>query len=176
MEENLNKKKKCPRCGYKMYQEVTKCQSCGLSFARIQNLSNQSAKKLIRQKNKKNVLYVNVMPKDVNKARFILFFVIFGWFGAHNIYIGKYKRGWYSLITGVLSIIGFGIYEYMMTIDTSSAFIVLKYFTNPAMLFFTFGIIVWFYDLLKLTMRQYKYPASLTQDDLENVLREKMRG
>ena len=173
--DNLNKRKKCPRCGSKMHILAEKCVNCGLLFERIQNLSNVEAKKNIKEKKLDNVLKVYAMPKDVSKKKFWLLFFFLGWFGGHNIYVGNYKKGYYALITGIIAIFAFCLQE-IFFFSGWNYFVVQYYLTSPAMLFFVFGVLIWFTDCLNLVIRQFRYPASLTQEEYEKVLTKKLRG
>ena len=175
MKENLNKKKRCPRCGTKLFLEVEKCPECGLLFSRIQNLSNERAKEEIKKKRMSNVIEVSTMPSDVSKKKFWLLFLLTGWFGGHNLYIGKFKRGYYSLITGILAVLAFLIYE-IVFFQGGNANLVYYYFTGPCMLFFVFAVMIWFIDLVSLTFKSFKYPATLSAEDLERVITKKVRG
>ena len=173
--DDFNKKKKCPRCGSKMHINAEKCAGCGLLFERIQNLSNIEAKKNIKEKKLDNVLNVCSMPKDVNKKKFWLLFAFLGWFGGHNIYVGNYKKGYYALITGIIAIFAFCVQE-VFFFQGWNYMAVAYYFANPAMLFFVFGVVIWFSDCFNLIFKQFKYPASLTAEDYEKVITKKIRG
>lgn len=175
MGKDLYKKKKCPRCKGSMYIETPKCPHCGLVFEKIQNLSNVQAKNELREKKYKNVLYVCTMPKDISKKKFWLLFAFLGWFGAHNIYVGNFKKGYYGLITGLLAVFSFAVFE-LVTFLGGNGNAVLYYFTNPIFTFFVFAVLIWFSDLIGLMFRKYKYPASLTKEDYEKVINEKIRG
>ncbi|MGN1227365.1 MAG: hypothetical protein ACI4TX_01850, partial [Christensenellales bacterium] len=102
-----NEYKRCPRCGSKTALASKTCAVCNLKFDRIENLSNKEAKKAIKNKEKEKVLYITQCPKDVNKKKFYLLYFLLGWFGIYNLYIGKFKKGYYSLITLSSFIIAF---------------------------------------------------------------------
>lgn len=173
--ENLNKKKRCPRCGYKTYMESAVCPDCGLVYERIQNLSNQRAKEEIKAKRKHNVIYVKTMPSDVNKKKFWLLFIFLGFMGAHNIYVGKYGRGYYTMITGILAILGFLVYE-IVFFQGGNAYAVEYYLSSSLFTFYFFGLIISFSDSLSLLLRNFKYPATLTEEDYNKVITKKIRG
>ena len=171
------RKKKCPRCGYKTLLEAEVCASCGLKYSLIQHLSNQRAKQEIKAKHKQNVLYVTTMPEDVSKKKFWLLFAFLGVFGAHNIYIGKYGRGYYTLVTAICSLLAFLVYEFaFFQYGWVAASAVEYYFTAPVITFYVFGLLVWFNDSISLIFRNFKYPATLSQKDYDEVIANKIRG
>lgn len=176
MKLEKNKQKKCPRCGFKMHIDMVKCPYCGLLFERIQNLSNKQAKKELKEKNTKNVLNVTTMPADVNRKKFYLLFAFLGFFGAYNLYVGKKKTGTYQLVSAVLGIVSFIIYEIINSFNANSAQIFYYFVTGSLLLFFSIGILIWFFDLFKLFGKKFKYPASLTEQDKEKVIAKKIKG
>ena len=103
--------KRCPRCGAKTYWASKQCSVCNLKFDRIENLSNKEAKKAIKNKEKEKVLYISTRPDDVSKRKFMLLYLLLGWFGAYNIYVGKYKKGLYSLCALSTFLVAFIIEE-----------------------------------------------------------------
>lgn len=171
------KKKKCPRCGCKTFLEGEICPGCGLKYKLLQNLSNVRAKEEIKAKHKQNVLYVTSMPSDVNKKKFWLLFAFLGIFGAHNIYVGKYGRGYYTLVTAILAFLAFMIYEIVFfQAGWVTASYVEYYFTSPIITFYVFGLLVWFSDSISLMFKTFKYPATLNQETFDNVIANKIRG
>ena len=169
------KKKKCPRCGKKVLEDMPVCPDCGLKYELIQNLSNKQAQIELKAKRPQNVLYVTTRPSDVSKKKFWLLFAFLGIFGAHNIYVGKKGRGYYTLITGLLAILGFLVFE-IVFYQGGDAYAVEYYFTGPLMTFYLFGLLIWFNDSISLIFSKYKFPASLTKEDYEKVIANKIRG
>ena len=163
-----NDYKRCPRCGQKVFSVVKSCTNCGLKFDRLSNLSNKEAKKAIKNGKKENILYVTTPPSDVNKKKFLLLFWLLGIFGAHNIYVGKYKRGFYSLITVIAFIVTFIISDILFTngIDTSS---LQYYIVGPFTTFAVFGILIWFIDLVPVVTKSFKYPATMSSEEIVDL-------
>ena len=156
--------KRCPRCGQKTSINSSTCSGCNLKFDRIENLSNIEAKKALKAKEKEKVLYVNTPPKDINMKKFYLLYVLLGFFGIYNIYIGKKKRGLYSLITVVafmfLVVLSETLYQNGIDVSTLNYILVA-----PSGTFFVFGILIWFLDLIALFSHTFKYPGALTNDE-----------
>ena len=101
---NFKKSKTCPRCNEKCDLTATKCTDCGLVFARLELGSNKLAKKKILTGKKDEVVYNRAIPKDVNKWILWSLVFFFGIFGAHNLYVGKFWKGAYMALCGLLSI------------------------------------------------------------------------
>lgn len=85
--------KKCPRCGNKCFLNQTKCEECGLIFARMQYASNKLAKKKIRKFDTDFVIYTNQYPADVSWWKIFLYCLFLGLVGGHYYYVGKYVKG-----------------------------------------------------------------------------------
>ena len=101
---SFKKTKTCPRCNEKCDLTATKCTDCGLVFARLELGSNKLAKKKILTGKKDEVVYNRAIPKDVNKWILWSLVFFFGIFGAHNLYVGKFWKGAYMALCGLLSI------------------------------------------------------------------------
>lgn len=167
--------KRCPRCNAKASIVAKVCSTCNLKFERLKNLSNQEAKKAIKSGENEKVLNVTERPKDVSKKKFYLLYILLGWLGIYNIYIGKFKRGYYSLITMSAFLITFIIEEILFFngIDTSA----LNYYVvGPICTFAVFGILIWFMDLVAMLTKSFKYPASITSEEYLNILADSYKA
>lgn len=156
--------KRCPRCGAKTYFASKQCSVCDLKFDRLKNLSNKEAKKAIKEKQTEKVLYLSERPADVSKRKFMLLYLLLGWFGGHNIYVGKYKRGFYSLISLSAFLIAFIVEEILFFNGVDTAYL-NYYLVMPLCTFAVFGIIIWFMDMVALFTKTYKYPSALSVED-----------
>jgi len=140
-----------------------------LKYDRLKNLTNKEAKIALKNNQNEKVLNVNYFPDDVNKKKFFLLFVLLGWFGIYNIYIGKRKRGLYSLISFSAFLFVFTLGEILIYngIDTSS---LQYYIIGPFSTFAVFGIFIWFYDLISLITRSFKFPVAMSNEDYLNYV------
>ena len=156
--------KRCPRCGAKTYWASKQCSICNLRFDRIENLSNKEAKTAIKNKEKEKVLYVSTRPSDISKRKFILLYLLLGWFGAHNIYVGKYKKGLYSLCVLASFLIAFVVEEILLFNGFDTTYL-NYYLVMPLCTLAVCGIIIWFIDMVALFTKTYKYPGALSKED-----------
>lgn len=156
--------KRCPRCGTKTASLSKQCPVCQLKYDRIENLSNKEAKIAIKNKEKENVLYLAKRPNDVDKRKFYLYFFLLGFFGAHNIYVGKYKRGYYSLISILVFLLFFIFSQILNYCEVDTTFLDY-YVTMPLCLFAVFGMFIWFMDFTSLMCKSYKYPSAMSKQD-----------
>lgn len=99
------KTKRCPRCQTKNGMASYRCSECGLVFSRVENGSNQLAKSLILAGKKNYTVNAKMFPKDVSKKKFLLLSGFLGLFGAHNFYVGRYKKAVIQLIFGIVIIL-----------------------------------------------------------------------
>ena len=155
---------RCPICGAGVKNE--ECPYCKITNKQIMYASNKQAKELIKEhKDKDNVHYSNVTPKDVNRVKVWLFTFLGGWYGADSFLTGKYYKGWFSLITYLaLYITTFFKVLAEMYSWGANAYQVFSYLQS----FFTiFGVITfmfWFVGMISLLTKKYKYPVVLRSE------------
>lgn len=168
------KKRVCPRCGNKQVVSLSSCSECGLKFSRLSNATHAEAMKAFKEKDKERVVYVNEMPSDLNKTKFIIS-LIFGFFGATSFYVGKKKKGWYSL----LSFIALFSSMYLQTILTDKGItdgFLNYFFTTTFGLLCAFSFLMWLDDIIKSITGKYKFPVALPKErpneDVLNIRKE----
>lgn len=144
--------KKCPRCGEKTFVTDKVCDNCKLVFARMENASNKEAKRAIKAGKKNYVLKTNQLPKDLSKWK--LFFICLGGglVGAHNIYIGRYLKGFFSLFFVLLTAILVMVLPGNVLSNVYNMYLFL-----PG----AFVMYFWFYDMLMIGINKYKVPVAL---------------
>ena len=144
--------KRCPRCGEKTFINARACDGCKLVFARMEFASNKEAKRQIKAGNKEAVIKTNQYPKDYNKWKMLLICFVGGLFGAHNIYVGRYVKGFFSLCA-LLVLCGLILAVPSSTLATLFA----------KWMFIPYGIIVilWLSDMMMIALSKYKIPVAL---------------
>ncbi len=85
--------KRCPRCDNKCLLNATKCEECGLIFSRLEFATNTAAKNMIKKGDRSYLLYTSTLPKDLSYTKLLIYTLLFGLFGAHYYYTGKYIKG-----------------------------------------------------------------------------------
>ena len=145
--------KKCPRCGEKTFINAKTCDNCKLVFARMEFASNKKAKQEIKAgRGKDNVIKSRTMPKDINRWKLLLICLFGGLVGAHNIYIGRYIKGFFSmffiLLTAILVLL-------VPSAALANAFNAFLFIPAAAVVYF------WFYDMLMIGLGKYKIPVAL---------------
>lgn len=93
MKFNTKPYKRCPRCDNKCLITQTKCEECGLIFARMDMATNRAAKNMIKRGDRQYLLYTNKLPKDLSYTKLLLYTIFLGLFGAQYYYTGKYIKG-----------------------------------------------------------------------------------
>ena len=168
------KKRVCPRCGNKQVVSLSSCSECGLKFSRLSNATHAEAMKAFKEKDKERVVYVNEMPSDLNKTKFIVS-LIFGFFGVTSFYVGKKNKGWYSL----LSFLALFSSMYLQTILTDKGITdgFLNYvFTTTFGLLCAGSFLMWLDDIIKAITGKYKFPVALPKEkpneDVLNIRKE----
>ncbi len=96
-----NKKLKCPVCGCKMKQDI--CPYCLVTSDEVRAASNKDAKIAMKAGKKEYIHYTNTLPSDVSRKKLFWFSLFLGWAGVPNFMVGKYNKGWFCLITSLLS-------------------------------------------------------------------------
>ena len=152
---DFKKSKTCPRCNEKCDLTQDKCTDCGLVFARLELGSNKLAKKKILSGNKDEVVYNRGIPKDVKKWKLLVLSIFLGIFGAHNIYVGRFWKGAYMAICGLLSI--------ACVTFTSFSFtdLLLQISVLPC------GIMgfMWLFDMVDIFFGRFRIPIAISVEE-----------
>lgn len=152
--------KRCPRCNEKTYINKKVCDNCNLVFSRLEFASNKKAKEEIRKGNAKtNVIMTKTFPRDVNRWVLFIICAFGGALGIHNIYIGRYIKGFFSLFMTLLTAVLISVLD-----GASLANLFSNYLFIPAGIVFIF----WFYDLLLIGINQYKVPIAIDMPQTES--------
>ena len=144
---------KCPRCGNKCIETQKKCDECGLVFARLKEATNAEAKKQFFARDR-SIVMTTTLPKDVNKIVLALLCAFLGPFGAHALYVGRYYRGFYMLIWGLLALVYVSVpYPQDWMVQVMSSF--------PIVLFVGITTLFWFSDFILIVFGKFKVPVAL---------------
>lgn len=146
------KTKRCPRCETKNECTNYRCVQCGLIFSRAENGSNKLAKNLILAGNGDKTVKIKQFPKDVSKKKFLLLCGFLGIFGAHNFYVGRYKKAFFMLICGILSVFCVAVGHILSFYDTLMSFISIP---------IGFDVIFWMWDFIDGIFNKYKIPVAV---------------
>ena len=153
-----------------------------MSFKQLDNLSNREAKAYMKntvwgESTEGEIIYTKYAPSDVSKLRLYMYFVFMGWFGIHNLYVGK-KRGIASAIMGSLFIVFFTISMILSTLNYPV--LVGQGFINFALIssiLAVFPMFCWAGDFLTLViLRNFAYPARLKQPVVLPYFYEQTQG
>lgn len=157
------KKRTCPRCGNRQVVSLPKCTECGLKFSRLENATHAEAMKALKEKDKKRVVYVNDIPSDLSKVKFIIS-LFFGVFGCTSFYVGKKKKAWFSLIS-IIGLFTFMIIQGYMK-DAGVDYTLLNYFVTTTFgLASAFSVLMWAGDVIAAISHTYKFPVALPKDN-----------
>lgn len=148
----------CPRCKEKYKVGTQKCEICGLVFARLKYATNSAAKNMIKHGQGKKVIYTSDIPKDVSWVKMFTFSLLLGIFGAHNFYIGRYKKAISMLVMGVITIIGFALS--LNSLLNGGLNIVVSIIVGV-------NAILWILDTGTICMRKYKIPVYIDLEELK---------
>lgn len=147
--------KECPRCKTKTPVLAERCSSCNLEFSRLTRATNKQAKKELLSGSRQNVVFVNNCPKDVNKLVLILLAGFLGAFGAHNLYIGRYGKGVYSLAMGIFSV---------FYVSYPNSYNIFKSVMSLISLLVGIMAIFWMFDFVNICLGKYKIPVAMEEE------------
>jgi TM2 domain-containing membrane protein YozV len=164
----MKKNFKCPRCEFKCDLDAIVCPNCGMIFSRLKVATNAEAKRAYKLKEKDRVVLSTSLPCDVDKVKFLLLLIFLGWAGAHNFYVGKKGKGWYSIIS-LLAYIGAMTINYFVNgmFWTGTNFFVYE-LTEITGLAEVGAIFIWAMDIINYIFHKYKYPISLPLKEKDN--------
>ncbi len=162
----------CPQCGYKIKQQM--CPYCNITKNEIAFASNLKAKKLLKANLKDDVLFSTFVPRDINKIKMTWLTLFLGCFGAGNFYSGRFKRGWFILISFVS-----GFFLTYMKLNHFNDIGFLNNVASIGGLFAAFAVIMWFSDFFAVLFNKYNYPIVLADSEevkkAEQVLKEQFK-
>lgn len=154
MKNSQNLMKKCPRCGEKCFSVQKKCDYCGLVFERLNYVTNKAGKIAVIKRQKEKVLRVTTWPSDVKKWKAMLFCGLGGLVGAHNFYLGRFLKGFFSLIVTLIGLVCILFENYINYAPFYEAF----FFLPTAITF-----ILWIYDFIMIFFERYKIPVAIEE-------------
>ena len=155
---------KCPRCGEENFKTQKKCSDCGLIFDRLNYVSNRAGKIAVVRREKENILRVTKWPKDAKKSKALLLCGFLGLVGAHNFYLGRYVKGFFSLIVTLVACVCIMLEN---VIDYASFY--ESFFFLPTGIMF----LMWWVDFILIASNKYKIPVALDYEYPEENKKEK---
>lgn len=155
---------KCPRCGEENFKTQKKCSDCGLVFDRLNYVSNRAGKIAVVRREKENILRVTKWPKDAKKSKALLLCGFLGLVGAHNFYLGRYVKGFFSLIVTLVACVCIMLEN---VIDYASFY--ESFFFLPTGIMF----LMWWVDFILIASNKYKIPVALDYEYPEENKKEK---
>lgn len=144
--------KRCPRCDTKNRLTNYRCSSCGLIFSRVETGSNVLAKNLILAGKSDQTVKARMFPKDVSKKKFLLLCGFLGIFGAHNFYVGRYKKAIFQLICGLLAAVCVACGSFIPHYQTIMSFISVPIGIDGVM---------WAWDFADGAFNHYRIPVAV---------------
>ena len=158
---------KCPRCGKENFKKQKKCSDCGLIFDRLNYVSNRAGKIAVVRREKENILRVTKWPKDAKKSKALLLCGFLGLVGAHNFYLGRYVKGFFSLIVTLVACVCIMLEN---VIDYASFY--ESFFFLPTGIMF----LMWWVDFILIASNKYKIPVALDYEYPEENKKEKNKN
>lgn len=157
---------KCPRCGEENFKTQKKCSDCGLIFDRLNYVSNRAGKIAVVRREKENILRVTKWPKDAKKNKALLLCGFLGLVGAHNFYLGRYVKGFFSLIVTLVACVCIMLEN---VIDYASFY--ESFFFLPTGIMF----LMWWVDFILIASNKYKIPVALDYEYPEENKKENIK-
>ena len=157
---------KCPRCGEENFKTQKKCSDCGLVFDRLNYVSNRAGKIAVVRREKENILRVTKWPKDAKKSKALLLCGFLGLVGAHNFYLGRYVKGFFSLIVTLVACVCIMLEN---VIDYASFY--ESFFFLPTGIMF----LMWWVDFILIASNKYKIPVALDYEYTEKNKKENIK-
>lgn len=143
--------KRCPRCDNKCLATHTKCDECGLVFARMDMATNKAAKNMIKRGDRQYVLYTKNLPKDISYVKLLLFSIFLGLVGGHYYYTGKYIKA-FLMSAGFAYTLVCVIFNYA-----------LQNFMDTYYLYVPIGILAfsWVVSVCYVLIKKFKVPVCI---------------
>lgn len=148
----------CPFCGTRRKGDERFCYACNLDFADLKETKIKDYTNAVKNKQKNEslegkVVYAPFVPNDVSYGAFKMFAIFLGFFGVHNFYVGRFKKGIFHLIFSILTIgmICLDVFLAKKGVD-------IRFFS---VWFALLPVGLWFADLFAIFRKKYKFPTLL---------------
>lgn len=157
MKSSIFKNKRCPRCNFKVPNEIAVCPKCQLNYQKFNLATNGEAKLAISEGETDRVLYRKGCPNDVKKSTLLLLTIFWGLTGVHYYYVGRKGWGIFYSIFFVVGLINAFISVYFKAAPTGDWFQIFY------LLVLVWGavILMWMVDIIKVCSNSFKIPVSL---------------
>jgi len=150
---------RCPICGSKMVQGQL-CQYCKITDDQVTNASNKKVTEY-RKKDMSDLIYfTDMVPKDVNRLKLILFTIFFGIFGVNHYYVKRILRGTFSLISFILSLVFIIL---TLAIPTLNSVVIFRLMYEIVFYSMTFNVVMWIFDIINVLIKKFKIPVVLAE-------------
>lgn len=143
----------CPKCYGGMNRKTGMCLHCGFRFKDLEGATNDNARIAVKEGKKDDVIYTDRLPVDVKKKTLLLYAIFLGLFGAHNYYVGKFKRA--IFMTSIFVI--YTLFTVLKTYKVGGKFI--EYFFTTVAIIQGVSIILWVLDIIYIIINRFKVPV-----------------
>lgn len=150
---------KCPICGAKMVAKQL-CPYCNITDEQVNNASNKLVREYRKTGNVDMIHFTNVIPKDLERWKIILYTVLLGWLGINHYYINRPVRATFSLVSSLGS---FAILILGMFINPLIGPLKIIYNIMYEILFYMMAInvILWISNIISVVFKSFKVPVVL---------------
>lgn len=146
--------KRCPRCKFKTFKQMSNCGNCGLNFDKFAMATNKEGIDAVRKGEKERVVWTNKLPSDVNKWSLFFLTLFLGWTGAHLWKVGKFARA----ISHSIGLVLCGLYIILMQFEMNNFTYNLS---NIAGTFWLVTFALAIIDIFEIAFNWFKVPVSL---------------
>ena len=143
----------CPKCYGGMNRKSGMCLHCGFRFSDLEGATNEKARIAKKEGKKEDVVYTDRLPEDVKKKTLLLYSIFLGLFGAHNYYVGKFKKAIFMTTIFVIHSLFATLYSYKL----GGSFI--SYFYTTVAVIQGVSIIMWVLDVIYIIINRFKVPV-----------------
>ena len=148
---------RCPFCYEKLNKYSNVCSVCGFNTEQLKSASNTLVPEM-RKKDPESVIMVTEIPDDVNTKKLFWLCLLFGMIGVHSIYVKRFVRGIYSLISTIILWIGTAIiYGWIFIPPLYSQ----PDFTALIGVIGASAVIMWVFDFVGIIFGKFKIPVVL---------------
>lgn len=157
---------RCPKCGHKIKRYEFGCSKCGLKMSDIEKASFNKVDIVKAEYQPERVVYSSFFPADLSYKKVLLLCIFLGWAGAQYYSTKRPIKGALLTIGSVLFLITsiamsltvYGIGGFLMPLG--GWLLSTGIYIFPC-IFGALCVIVWIFDIIKLSTKQFKVPVVL---------------
>jgi hypothetical protein len=132
------------------------CPYCKITDKQVLGASNKKVKEYRKSGNTDMIHYTTNIPNDLKRWKIVLYTILLGWLGINHFYVNRPKRGAFSIVATVGSILMITL-EYVLKFDSILAKLTYEIFLYAMAI----NVVLWITNCVSVIFKSFKVPVVL---------------